>query len=185
MSKKPCDIMIDLETVGKRAGCAILSIGAVALCPIQEHPDIDGNSFYTIISLPSCYALKLEADIDTLAWWSKQDAAVIQQAFSGHRDIKEALINFAGFLYQWPNKRVWGNSASFDLKILEAAYLAADIPVPWTYREEMCYRTLKNLLPEITAPVANTCAHDALADAQFQATHLTLLLNHLDTIERN
>jgi hypothetical protein len=73
---------------------------------------------------------------------------------------------------------VWGNAASFDLKILEKAYKLMQIEVPWKYYNEMCYRTLKNLYPEIKI-MCNPHKHEALQDAIYQAEHAVRILNTL------
>ena len=65
---------------------------------------------------------------------------------------------------------MWGNSARFDLGILEYAYDSCLIPVPWDHRNERCYRTLKALHPEIKIMRSGT-HHNALDDATSQAHH--------------
>ncbi len=46
------DVMVDLETLGKRAGCVIASIGAVKFDPKTGFVDTD-NSFYRVITVES------------------------------------------------------------------------------------------------------------------------------------
>jgi exodeoxyribonuclease VIII len=72
---------------------------------------------------------------------------------------------------------VWGNGADFDLPILSAAYVAAGFGgPPWKPYNGRCYRTLKNLRPDVPRPERRGTAHNALDDAVFQAEHAIALL---------
>lgn len=157
------DIMIDLETGGTKPGDAILSIGA---CTFREK---DGGARY-------CFHAFAKADDrfriqpSTLTWWEEKHPEAKKEAFSGRNSIDDVLFSFADYISQFKEVRVWGNSASFDLKILERAYEICNIPIPWTRRQEMCYRTLKNLFPQVPYyPPAK--AHNAFEDALAQAAH--------------
>ena len=58
------NVMIDLETLGRRAGCAILSIGAVAFDLKQGL----GEEMYVVVNRQSCNAAELHEDLSTLDW---------------------------------------------------------------------------------------------------------------------
>lgn len=169
------NVMIDLETLGTKPGCFILSIGA---CTFGDGPAIERAKFYTTIGLQSQANAGLEIDTDTLSWWVKQDTAVMREAFSGTEDIKAALISFSLWLHSLNvTPVVWGNAASFDLKILEAAYDACGLEVPWSHRNEMCFRTLKKVFDEIDEPTFFGDKHNALADAIHQAVWAERMLH--------
>lgn len=70
--------------------------------------------------------------------------------------------------------RVWGDGATFDPVLLEAAYRACNMPCPWYYTEVYCYRTLRQL--KDSKKPASVTAHDALSDAKAQLKHLQELL---------
>ena len=158
-------VMIDIETLGTKPGCAILAIAAIPFGAIAE-----GEPFYEKIDPLNCSKLGLAADQSTLDWWDKQDKRARAEAFSGVRHLPDVLEEFSQYIKQYNSVRVWGNGASFDVPILEAAFTRCGIPVPWKYYNSFCYRTLKNLYPQVPyyKPLQ---AHHALEDAKAQAAH--------------
>ena len=180
MQFKSC--MIDLETLGKKPGCVILSLGAVMFDPKTKAL---GPEFYEVISTKSCTKAGLIEDPSTVAWWDKQDIearTVIAQAQSAKtsKPIATVLKDFKEWMkthsVEKGGRWVWGNGASFDAPILEAAYDACSLITPWEFWGTMCYRSLKNLHPEIKHEFGGT-KHNALADAKHQALHLMDILN--------
>ena len=175
------DCMIDLETLGRRPGCVVLSLGAVMFDPQTREL---GAEFYSEINKQSCLSVGMHADPDTVAWWDKQnpDARTVLTA-AEHEDCPQLLLvlrAFAAWLQtnttcEQKERRVWGNGASFDQPILTEAYRLAEVRRPWEFWGDMCYRTLKNLNPQI--PMAKSgVQHNALADAKQQALHCIKLL---------
>lgn len=172
--KKPTDVMIDIETAGTKPGCIILSIGAVSLST--------NDGFYIRIDPQSSREAGLSASAQTMAWWKKQPQNVRDEAFSGIAHVQEALLQFSDWLIQQGEIRVWGNGASFDVPILEAAYEKCGIKVPWKYWQSMCYRTMKNLYPHIQF-VEPDMKHSAIEDARAQAVHLKQIFEYMQALE--
>lgn len=185
---EPLNCMVDIETLGRRPFCPVLSIGACVfrtdLDPDTAAPaDLIADIFYQAIDLQSCLDLGLKIDADTLKWWAHADRAEARAAvFDDPRAVPlhMALDAFS----TWVNSRpllMWGNSARFDLGIIEAAYTAAGkINSPWEFRNERCYRTIKNI-PEarsIECPRYGV-HHNALDDAISQALHLAAINKRL------
>jgi DNA polymerase III epsilon subunit-like protein len=169
------DVMVDLETLGKGAGCAILSIGAVGFDP--QTGEID-DGFYTVVSINSCVVHGLRFDEETLEWWGKQSAearTVLKAAYASDAPrLHPALQSFARYLNKVGGSqsvRLWGNGSDFDNAILASAYKAAGIPPPWKFWDSRCYRTLKNLHPEVALGPRVGTFHNALDDAKTQAAH--------------
>lgn len=166
------DVMVDLETTGRGAGCGILSIGA---CTFNTH-----RTFSVNISRLSCLDLGLREDHDTLNWWDKQSKEVYDAAFNGTTSLIKALGDFSDWLRSLGvsgNKIfVWGNGAKFDLGILEAAYTSCRIEYPIHYKNERCYRTLKNLYFDIKPEKFKGDKHNPLHDALNQAEHASAIL---------
>ncbi|HUW46899.1 MAG TPA: 3'-5' exonuclease [Dehalococcoidia bacterium] len=160
------NIMVDLETLGKRAGCSILSIGAVKF-------DLDGlgEGFYVTVNRLSCKEAGLFEDPDTISWWDRQsdEAKVIlkQVEEPAALHLQEALDKFAAFIGK---EKIWGNGSDFDNAILYACYAAVDKEVPWKFWDSRCYRTLKGLFPDVKLARVGTY-HNALDDAKSQALH--------------
>lgn len=169
-------VMIDLETLGRRAGCSILSIGAVAFGPEGLGPE-----FYTVVNRASCQAHGLHEDEATLEWWTKQSAqaqTVLGQASTDGTSLVDALAELTTFLSglgSLKKLKVWGNGADFDNAILTACYAAVGRELPWEFWHNRCYRTLKSLRPAAKLSRQGTY-HNALDDAKSQATHAIQLL---------
>lgn len=163
-------VMGDLETYGTRAGCIVLSIGAVYF---DANLGL-GEEFYRPISLASSKLLGLLEDPDTVAWWSRQSPearAVIALAEAEECDtVHDVLDDFETFMHLDTNVKFWGNGADFDNPILTAVYAAAGRKPPWGPWNGRCYRTLKNLAP---GPKLRRVGvyHNARDDAKSQALH--------------
>jgi hypothetical protein len=175
--------MIDLETLGKEAGCSILSIGVVAFGLAGVGPEL-----HVIVSRDSCARHGLAEDQDTLAWWMQQTREAqetLDHATEGGLPLSEALAqlnNFLGLIsgHNLKDVKVWGNGADFDLPILSAAYKKVGDVAPWRFFNSRCYRTLKNLLPNVPMPERQGTHHNAVDDARTQALHAVKLLRALD-----
>ena len=168
------DVMVDLETLGRRAGCIIPAIGAVKFDPMTGVVD-EENSFYRAITVESCARFGLGFDPSTVKWWldqSKEARAVFSDPNAV--GIQQALVEFAEWCDEDGNYgdiKMWGNGASFDNPILSAAYERVDIIQPWEFWNDRCYRTKKADYPEVKF-VRKGIAHHALDDAISQAHHL-------------
>jgi hypothetical protein len=185
-AREPLNCMLDTETLGVKPFCPVLSIGAcivdMTTDPDTAAPiDLIKDPFYVAIDLQSCLDVGLKVDADTLRWWMEQKPEAIQAAFNDPQRVSlpVALDAFTTWVNSRPLK-MWGNSARFDLGIIEAAYTAIGKQAPWEFRNERCYRTVKGL-PEargIECPRYGT-HHNALDDAISQALHLAAINKRL------
>lgn len=167
-------IMVDLETLGTRAGSVILSIGAVEFD--QRSKEL-GCTFYRSIQPEDCKAHGLTVDQSTLDWWEKKSPEA--RAVLTDPDavpLSDALDAFVQFWVQTDAVFVWGNGADFDNVLLAHAFHAVDRPIPWKFWDNRCYRTLKNVRPHIKMGPRQGTFHNALDDAITQATHCIDLL---------
>ena len=160
-------VMIDLETMGTRPNAPIIAIGAVMF---------DGNEildrFYTNIDLESAVEDGgAVVDPKTVLWWMEQ----ADEARSALRDNKKkvltALYEFRDWLKPVDPDGVWGNGASFDNILLSETYRRLNLTPPWAFWKDRCYRTMKNMYPQIEMDRVGT-HHNALDDAESQARHL-------------
>lgn len=176
------NIMVDLETLGNGSNAVIIAIGAV-----QFDETGLGRTFYTTVDAQSCVDIGLRMDVSTVMWWMKQSNEA-RAAFDlpGER-INNALHYFSAYIAETAGDKaeVWGNGATFDNVILANAYEEAGMKKPWKYWADRCYRTMKNMYPQITAEDVGT-AHNALDDAMYQALHMVKILTHIkgETDER-
>lgn len=168
-------VMVDIESLGTRPGCIVLSIGAVAF----DHRIGLGTEFYAVINQRSCEDAGLTTDRGTLAWWMRQSAeaqAVLKQSRDGGELLGDALDQFSVYMRQFgPEVRVWGCGSDFDNVIVSHLYHVTGKRQPWKYPNNRCYRTLKNLVPGVEMERGGTY-HNALDDAKSQAAHAVRLL---------
>lgn len=185
------DVMVDLETLGKRPGCPILSIGAVYFDPLTGEL---GPEMYEVVNLESCMKLGLVVDPETEKWWSEQSeearlvlelASVNKGSYSPKKrggtgrgitappnvGLGRGLDIFAEFCGLAGKKevKVWGNGSDFDNAILAHCFHLAKRELPWEFWNNRCFRTLKALSP-LKMERSGT-HHNALDDAKTQALH--------------
>lgn len=161
------NVMVDLETLGKKPGCVISTIGAVRFSATGIH-----HEFYTSIDAQSCVDVGLTMDVSTVLWWMKQSDDARKELTDPRRlpmPLVEALTAFTEWVGS--NPVIWGNGATFDNTILAAAYDACGMHAPWEFWNDACYRTARRMFPGIDRPRPGI-AHHALYDARAQAEHL-------------
>ena len=167
-------VMLDLETLGSCNNAAIVAIGACRFDPYGE--GVDPNTAYTCIDPASAMKFGV-AQGDTIKWWLRQSEAARTSTFTDTAlPLEDALDYFSEWIRQWgTNVCVWGNGATFDNVVIRSAYAAVGfVPgVPWSFRNDKCYRTVINLPGAKAVPfVRSGEAHNALDDAITQALHL-------------
>lgn len=172
-------IMVDMETLGQHAGCSILSIGAVEF---DGESGSIGETFYITISRSSCRLEGLKEDPETIKWWENQSEDARDKAFNHlGLSLRDTLNHFSNWVMQFGDDvEIWGNGSDFDNAILQYAYNLLDMKQPWKFYNNRCYRTLKNLFPEV-ALVRHGTHHDALDDAKSQAEHAVAILKFAKT----
>lgn len=179
------DIVVDIETLGTQPGCPIIQIGYCGF-------DAYDASFTPLIS--GAYRIPLSAiqgkdkiSGDTLDRWFNQSASAVAELLSGAGALSETkqsessmLIAFAQDLAPHAQQaNLWGNSHSFDLVLIEAALARHGMEKHWDFRNERCYRTLKEELYWVKADPFIGTKHIALNDAYNEAAHLYKLLQEL------
>jgi hypothetical protein len=162
--------MLDTETWGLTPGSHLRSLGAVVFDPYEGAL---GDKFYCNIAAAPAYGLT--SDEGTRLWWSKQSFHAREALNRKQLDLSVALVRFS----QWFRKaaedpetiRVWAHGPHFDCPIVEAAYRAVKLPVPWHYRAPRDTRTMleaAGMDPTSDFPAVGV-EHNALDDAVSQA----------------
>jgi exodeoxyribonuclease VIII len=173
-------IMIDLETLSTAYNARIIAIGAAKFAVNKGIYDV----FYQAVKIPQAdliaaydktddYGFHISSD--TIDWWESQDEKA-KTVFTDPNavDIAVALAGFSKWAKHDTERddiRIWGNGASFDNVVLSTAYALCDIEQPWRFWNDRCYRTVKNLYPHVPCQRFGV-HHNALDDAETQATHL-------------
>jgi len=167
------NVMLDLETMGNGPNAAITAIGAVAF---DLEAGVLGPEFYRIVDLASSVAGGGVMDASTVLWWLQQsdEARAMYREKGDH--ISEVLRDFSIRFEEAGGKYVWGNGSDFDNTILGSAYRRAMLPLPWWYRHNRCYRTVRGMYPGTKVEWAGGVKHNALDDAKNQALHLIKLI---------
>lgn len=143
--------MLDLETMGTKPGCSILSVGLLIFNP-QEGTIIDSHY----------WELRPNGQLqwDTVLWWSQQASKPPMEGQWNLKEVQDALHKV------WFNIRpcvIWANGANADFGWLRAA-----MAVPWSFRDERCLRTVAALYPHTVRP-PDQHSHNALQDCVWQA----------------
>lgn len=173
-------VMLDIETLGTRPGCAVLSIGAVEFDP---RGDGERNSLYCDIDAVDCQRFGLAIDADTVKWWMQQPDKARMAAVNGGSTLPAALGHLSAWLHPMTKLRLWTNGINFDLPILEAAYRACGITVPWSYRDGRDVRTLMELAgltPADVPTIEGLVEHNALHDCLWQVKAVQMAFRRLN-----
>lgn len=173
------DLMLDTETMGMPPDGALLSIGAVFFdlqtCTL-------GPTFNQAINLATAVRGGGTLTPSAIIWWLGQSQEARDAVRFSAFDIRTVLSDFSTFIAEHSSHkavRPWGNSSSFDLTLVGAAYKRSAIAQPWHFTNERCFRTVRNMYPlvEYNPDDKGAGAHNALADAVFQAEHLFKIKN--------
>lgn len=175
------DGMIDLETLGTRPGCIVLSVGVRQFDPTS---DAIGESFYAKITRESCEEIGLTADESTMRWWDSQSREARDEAFTGGRPAGEVMSEMQAFWRGRGLMRPWSQGANFDEPILVTLLHRLGMSAPWKFWDSRCTRTAYALagLNIKTVPRIGT-HHKAIDDCDHQVrcvqkSYRMLKLNH-------
>jgi exodeoxyribonuclease VIII len=159
-------IMLDLETFGNAPGAVIVAIGAV-----KFGAGILGDHFYARVDAESCVKAGLQMDVSTVMWWMAQEDKARFEVCEPGRPLPDVLAHFSEWIgTETDNVEMWGNGSDFDNAILAQAYRVCEMPLPWKFWNNRCYRTMKAHYAHVKPEKKN--GHHALGDAINQASHL-------------
>jgi len=158
-------LMFDLETMAVTPRATVLTLGAVIFNPFSTEIY---NELYFRIDIDDQDKLGRDVDPNTLDWWAKQDAAVMEEAFSPDNRVplEDAVQQFHKFA--WGCNKVWSHGSVFDIIMMEDIYRQLNRTPPWNFYDCRDTRTLFDLAdPEMEK--SSTQQHNALFDAIRQA----------------
>lgn len=171
--------MVDLETLGTNQDSAFISIGA---CMFDPDSGNIGEQFYQNIDWDDALKTR-KATGDTIKWWMRQEKAAQDKACAAGSPLKVVLSAFGNWFTKGRDDRiVWGNGATFDVGMLENAFMSEFGKTPWKFWNVMDVRTTvklaactinKNDVPFVGTP------HDPLADAIHQAQYISVMWQRL------
>lgn len=175
--------MVDVECMGTKSTAALMSIGA-AFFDLKTFTI--GPTFHKPIHIVTSVNLGMKIEAGAILFWLRQSQAAREAVMFNLLPIEMVLTDFA----DWAGRhgrpegfRIWGNSAKFDLGILETAYDLAGIKVPWSWGLETCFRTVRNLNAHVLYDPETQktgVAHNAVYDCTFQIEHLFKIKRYND-----
>ncbi|MCH2057919.1 MAG: 3'-5' exoribonuclease [Thalassotalea sp.] len=179
------DVMIDLETLGNSSNAAIVSIGAVQFDPLSGGL---GAEFECVVDIEDAEKYG-KIDASTVKWWLKQSDEArelfkLQTAIT----LQDGLIEFHDWLTAntiFKKRTIWGNGATFDPVVLNNAYQATNLELPWPYWGVRDVRTvvdigrrILNIDPKKDIKIEGV-AHNAVDDARHQAIYVSEIYKRL------
>ena len=173
--------MLDLETLGTRPGCVILTIGAVLFDPYSlKEP---GPGIYMRVDADEQIAKGREVQEDTLQWWMNQAEDIREEALG-----EEGRVSVEQ-MYRELNKicvgvtNIWAQGPVFDIAILENIYRQYGWPTPWQFWQISDSRTLFKTHgdPRVKGREGH---HNALADCVYQAQGVQQIYKNLGIKKR-
>jgi hypothetical protein len=175
------DIMIDIETLGTRPGCVILTLGAVKFNPFSL--DAPGPGLYVRPDVDEQIAKGREVQEDTMLWWMQQAEDVREEALGedARITVEEMYRQLNRFLVGSNN--IWCQGPAFDMVIIENLYRQYGWPTPWQFWQIRDSRTLFGVHgdPRVKGKVG---LHNALEDCVSQATAVQQVYNKLGLEKR-
>jgi len=169
--------MIDLETLGTKPNCTILTLGAIKFNPHTTDEPYDG--LYQKLDVDEQSRLGRSQDESTIEWWGKQTKSVQEEAFGDEGRI--SLDQMTKEINKWlvGVDIIWAQGPAFDIVILEDLYRQLNKPIPWNFWQIRDSRTLFSLLPKDPRKGIQQEAHNALADCYYQSVCVQKAYQHL------
>lgn len=173
--------MLDLETLGTRPDCVILTLGAVKFDPYSLREP--GPGIYCRVDVDEQTALGREVQEDTLNWWLSQAEDIREEALGEsdrvsldtlYRDLNRFLVGV---------DNIWAQGPVFDIAILENLYRQMGWPTPWQFWQISDSRTLFKTHgdPRVKGKAG---LHNALEDCVSQATAVQQIYKRLGIEKR-
>jgi 3' exoribonuclease, RNase T-like len=174
-------VMLDLETWGTAPYSTIIMIGACVFDPYAEQQDKIITDRFEVAIAPVNAGLRVDAE--TLMWWMDRERDEARREWWHMPKVSPhvALDGFSDWLtlgHDANELRIWGNGAGFDNVLLRQAYEINSREVPWNFRHDRCFRTLRSLLTLEEGQYLGT-QHTALADAENQAIRANQIVRKL------
>ena len=174
------NIMLDLETMGKRPSAPIIYIGAVAF-NLEERAV--GPVFEAPVHLTSSLSSGAILEPEVVLWWLRRSEDAVARILSAKTNdtLIWGLGKFSEFCRGLCDKqllKIWGNGSDFDNVILKESYERLSMVAPWEFWNNKCYRSKKQEVPYLRI-VREGIKHTAVDDAMSQVKHLFAIYDHL------
>lgn len=171
---KRAHAVVDLETLDVVASAKIISIG-VAFVTEESSSAVDAkfDKVHLLVDTGTNEQDDRATNERSMKWWLERPEKLRARELSGTLPLSYALGCLAGAMSGYDILGVWGNGAAFDNAIIRHACDQFGLPDPWSYKLDMCFRTLRWMNPDIepSAPFIGM-PHSAVDDAVHEARWL-------------
>lgn len=162
--------MLDIETMGTKIGCQILTIACARFVPTTG---IILNRFYKRIDVGDYLNYNYFVDEDTLKWWQQQDQKAIDEAFNNKPRylLKDVFTEFVNFFPKDERIYIWSHGKEFDIPIVENVLNDLKLNIPWKFWDTRDTRTLydvMNINLKNISIESEFMKHHALYDVELQ-----------------
>lgn len=171
------DFAVDIETLGRQAGCVIISVGAVAFDPSPTGGI--RHEFYKELQIDPQLRAGFKAEAATLRWWAGQeDLDVLSgddfKSLDGVARVKpsEAYLDLSAFVsrHGTDESRLWAVGNDFDVAMLRWMFDYHRIVWPFHYAASRDARTLCDVTGfDRSSFQVEGRLHHALDDARYAA----------------
>jgi len=184
--------MVDVETMGLKEDCPILTIGAVLFDPYEQDDvgTLEKRAFLRRVDVQDAVEQSGRVEGSTLKWWLQQEDAAIKELVHedtvpmvvAMRDLRRYLADrapeleddfFPGFSKFPIACALWAKSPDFDCAKLRHTADRVGETLPLRFFQWRCVRTVQDLAwpegPDARPVFKAGVAHDARADAVQQA----------------
>lgn len=164
--------MIDLETLALTSDAVVVSVGACC-CDLEKSTFDIVSEYYSAVYVNETQSRRA-LDISTVNFWLKQsEEARAVFVDPNKKTVYEAVQDIIADMVDFKPTTVWSKGVDFDIPIIEHVLKQMGWPVPWTYKQRMCYRTVAEIHKSVMQPIAlPQFKHHALRDAKYQLLHL-------------
>ena len=180
-------VMVDVETLGRRDGDAIIQIGAVRF-DWRVHDDAPEGwvsspygEFRRNVAWDSAGFGNIEPE--TVQWWLVQCAQTRCQVFAQYeaQELSRVLRDFNQWVHHGGEVAgIWADLPSFDMRLIRQACERTGVPYYFSHSQERDLRTLaKELGVDGDEPLRVGKKNDALDDAHHQARHVVRIMQRL------
>lgn len=145
---KTCHFMLDIETLGLKPGCQVLTVACAKFSPFSGKIF---NSFYKRIDLDDYKNYNYFIDNNTLTWWNNQNEIVKNEAFTTkpRESLRKTFENFNNYIKEniEQNSRIclWSHGKEFDIPIVEKILEDLELPIFWKFWDTRDTRTLYDI----------------------------------------
>lgn len=161
-------VMLDLETLGTRPDCVILTVGAIKFDPFKYDQE-PGPGLYLRLNVDEQLKLGRTTDDSTIDWWAQQDPRVRDEAlYNDHDRVDIATLRRDLNKFLVGVEYIWAQGPAFDIVILEDLYRSQCWGFPWHFWQIRDSRTLFGVHGD-PREKGRDQAHNALLDCYYQA----------------